>query len=192
MKKRRKKSGWAGKLIFLIFFIGIISWLSFIFREEIINTLSPFLEKWNLLEKRREVILYFSDMEGEFLIGEKRRILKRDEVNEEAKETIFELIKGPRGKLIPTIPSRTRCLNLKIDNKGIAFVNFNRFLSKDHPGGSTGEIMTTYSIVNSLILNFPEIKSVQILIEGSPIETIAGHLSLKQPLSYNPNLIKRR
>ncbi len=191
MKKRKKNRGWAGKVIFFIFLIGIISWLSFLFREEIVHKLSPLLEKWNLLEKRREVILYFSDMEGEFLVGERRRIIKRGELKEEAKETINELIRGPKGRLIPTIPSRTRCLSLKIDNKGIAFVNFNKFLTKDHPGGSTGEIMTTYSIVNSLVLNFPEIKRVQILIEGSPIDTIAGHLSLRQPMPFNPNLIKR-
>ncbi len=192
MKRRRKRKSWAGKVILSMFLIGIISWLIFIFSEEIINLFSPFLERWNILEKRREIILYFSDMDGEFLVGERRRIMKRDETKEEAKETIIELIKGPKGKLIPTLPVRTKCLNLKIDDNGIAIVNFNRALIKDHPGGSTGEIMTTYSIVNSLVINFPQIKKVQILIEGRPIETISGHISLRQPIPYNPDLIKRR
>jgi spore germination protein GerM len=73
----------------------------------------------------------------------------------------------------------------------VAKVNFNKALSKDHPGGSSGEMMTVYSIVNSLTLNFPQIKRVQILIEGKAIETIAGHLSLKQPVSSNRELIKK-
>ena len=103
---------------------------------------------------------------------------------------IEELIKGPTGKLIPTLPPRTKCLNIKLNEKGVASVNFNKSLSKDHPGGSSAEILTTYSIVNSLTQNFPKIKQVQILVEGKPIESISGHLSLKQPLVFKPDLIK--
>jgi len=53
-------------------------------------------------------------------------------------------------------------------------------------------MMTVYSIVNSLTLNFPPIKRVQILIDGKPIETITGHLFLKQPVPPKPDLIKRQ
>ena len=52
-------------------------------------------------------------------------------------------------------------------------------------------MMTVYSVVNSLTLNFPEIKGVQFLVEGKEIETIAGHLSLRQPISSKPDLIKK-
>jgi len=78
-----------------------------------------------------------------------------------------------------------------VNEKGLAKVNFNYFLLKDHPGGSSAEILTAYSIVHSLTQNYPEIKKVQILVNGKPIETISGHLSLKNPLSPNPNLIKK-
>jgi hypothetical protein len=52
--------------------------------------------------------------------------------------------------------------------------------------------MTVYSIVNSLSANFPQIKRVQILIDGKTIATIVGHLSLEQPVSPKPDLIKRQ
>jgi spore germination protein GerM len=74
----------------------------------------------------------------------------------------------------------------------VAKVNFNPALSKDHPGGSSAEMMTVYSIVNSLSLNFPQIKRVQFLIDGKPIATIVGHLSLERPVSPKPDLIKRQ
>jgi spore germination protein GerM len=74
----------------------------------------------------------------------------------------------------------------------VAKINFNKALSKNHPGGSSAEIITVYSIVNSLTLNFPQIKKVQILIEGETGKTIAGHLSLDQPISSKPELIGRR
>lgn len=192
MAKKRKKKGFTGKFIVLLFIIGIIVSFSVLFREEIINALYPFFERIGLGEKRREVVLYFSDQDGEYLIGEQRKILRKKKIQEEAREVVDELIKGPKGKLIPTLPSRTRCMTLKLDEKGTARVDFNRAFLKDHPGGSSAEILTTYSIVNSLAQNFPQIKQVQFLIEGKSVETIAGHLSLRQPIPPNPNLIKRQ
>lgn len=140
--------------------------------------------------KKREVLLYFSDVDGEYLVGERREIIEKDEVKEEAKETLNELIKGPKEKLIQTIPLGTKLIELQIGEEGVAKVDFNKALTSEHPGGSSAEMLTIYSIANSLILNFPQIKWVQILIEGKPAESIAGHLSIKEPLSPNPDLIK--
>jgi spore germination protein GerM len=190
LKKKSPPKGRGGKILFLLILIGIIALIFYLFRQDIIHSLKPWLEKWSFVEKKREILLYFSDSEGEYLIGEKRKILKKSDMKEEARETIHELILGPKGKLIPTLPPRTKLLTLQINDAGLAKVNFNPALSKDHPGGSSAEMMTVYSIVNSLTLNFPKIKRVQILIEGKPIETIAGHLSLRQPISSKPDLIK--
>jgi spore germination protein GerM len=166
--------------------------LTALFYQQIYDSIKPLFERWSVLVEKKEVLLYFSDSEGEYLIAEKRPILKKNEVKEEAKETILELIKGPKEKLIPTLPPRTKLLTLQINDAGVAKVNFSSALSKDHPGGSSAEMMTVYSIVNSLALNFPQIKRVQILIDGKSIETITGHLSLRQPISPKPDLIKRQ
>jgi spore germination protein GerM len=189
-KKRSPQKKRGGKIIFLLILIGI--GLIVFFHQQIYQTIKPFFERWGVLVERREVLLYFSDSEGEYLIGEKREILKKHEVKEEAKEAILELIKGPKGKLISTLPPRTKLLTLQMNEAGLAKVNFNQALSKDHPGGSSAEMMTVYSIVNSLSINFPKIKRVQIFIDGKPIETIAGHLSLMQPISPKPDLIRRQ
>ena len=163
----------------------------FLFHREILNTFKPWFEKRKVVREKKMVTLYFSDSEGEYLVGEKREILKKREAREEAEETITELIKGPKGKLIPTLPLRTKLLSLQLDERGLAKVNFNKALSKDHPGGSSAEIMTVYSIVNSLTLNFPRIRRVQILIEGEVGASIAGHLSLDQPVSPNLDLVRK-
>jgi len=189
-KRRIPRKGRGGKIFLLLVLIGI--GLIILFHQQILKSIKPLFERWSILVERKEVLLYFSDSEGEYLIGEKREILKKKVVKEEAKEIVIELIKGPKGKLIPTLPPRTKLLTLQINDAGVARVNFNPALSKDHPGGSSAEMMTVYSIVNSLALNFPQIKRVQILIDGKPIETIAGHLSLKQPVPLKPDLIKRQ
>jgi spore germination protein GerM len=191
MKRKSKKKKRSNKVLFLLILIGIGLSMLFLFHREILNTFKPWFEKRKVVRERKMVTLYFSDSEGEYLVGEKREILKKREAREEAEETITELIKGPKGKLIPTLPLRTKLLSLQLDERGLAKVNFNKALSKDHPGGSSAEIMTVYSIVNSLTLNFPQIKRVQILIEGEVGASIAGHLSLDQPVSPNLDLVRK-
>jgi len=187
-KKRNSRKGNGGKVFFLLILIGI--GLVAFFHQQIYKSIKPLFERRGVFVQKKEVILFFSDREGEYLVGEKRKILKKDDVKGEAKEMIVELIKGPEGKLIPTLPPRTKLLALQINEAGLAKVNFNQTLSKDHPGGSSAEMMTVYSIVNSLSLNFPQIKRVQILIDGKPIETITGHLSLSLPVAPKPELIR--
>ena len=142
-------------------------------------------------KEEKNVILYFSDENEEYLIGERNKITKKDRMEEEAKDLVAELIRGPRGKLIPTLPSQTRLLSLHVDEEGLAKVSFSKAFTTDHPGGSSAEIMTVYSIVNSLTANFPQIKRVQILVEGKEIESIAGHLSLKRPIASKADLIRK-
>lgn len=205
-QKKSQKKGGAGKALFFLVVIGLGLFLAYHFRRQILESAEPLLkktpakrlagktekepEKKTPLRERRIVTLYFSMEEGEYLTGEKREILNRGSAQEEAKEVIHELIKGPKGKLIRTLPPRTKLLALRIDEKGLAEVNFDKTLSRDHPGGSSAEIMTVYSIVNSLAFNFPQIKEVRILIEGRG-EGITGHLAMDRPIASKADLIKK-
>lgn len=191
MKRKRKKTGWAGKAFIFLLGIAVSLTILFLFRQEIDQWLEPKFVKSVPSKDKKGVVLYFSDSEGEYLIGEKREILKKGLIETEASELIVELMKGPRGKLLPTLPHETKLLAVRLNTDGVAKVNFNQSLSRNHPGGSSAEVMTVYSIVNSLVLNFPEIKRVQILIEGKEVETLKGHLALKRPISSKPDLIKR-
>jgi spore germination protein GerM len=197
-KKSRTKSGIGKYLVFLII-VGVGLFSAYHFRQEIMDFLKPppvkkietKPEHKVAVKEKKVVTLFFSEEEGEYLVEEKREILKTGRVEEEAKETVVELIKGPRGKLIPALPPHAKLLTLRMDQDGVAKVNFDQTLSKEHPGGSSAEMLTLYSVVNSLTFNFPQIKRVQILIDGKEAESIAGHISLKQPVSFNPSIVKK-
>ena len=194
-KKKSRKKGGIGKFFVFLIIVGMGLFLAYHFRQEIMDFLRPLSakkpEKKIAVKEKKVVTLFFSEEEGEYLVGEKREIPKRDRVEEEARETIAELIRGPQGAFIPTVPSRAKLLTLQIDAQGLAKVNFDQALSREHPGGSSAEMLTLYSIVNSLTLNFPQIKRVQILIDGKAVESIAGHISLKHPVSFNPSIVKK-
>jgi spore germination protein GerM len=190
LKKKRQKKGRIGKILLLLIVVGIGVSILYLFRQEIFDSIKPRYEKGIVSREKKGIVLYFSDRESDYLIGEKREILKKSDVKEEAEEAMDELIRGPKGKLIPTLPPQTRLLGLELGKNGIAKVNVNHAFLKDHPGGSSAEMMTVYSMVNTLALNFPQIKRVQILVEGKKVETITGHLSIWQPVPPNPDLIK--
>lgn len=144
-------------------------------------------ERGIILDGAEEVKLYFSTKDAMYLKAETRKI-EAGKTNKYV-ETINELIKGPVSKeLNRTIPEGVRIREIRIEGN-IAYLDFNQALVDNHWGGSTGEIMTIYSIVNT-ITQFPEIDYAKILVEGKEIETLAGHMDTSVALEPDCNLIK--
>ncbi|MDF2547088.1 MAG: Lipoprotein LpqB, GerMN domain protein [Anaerosolibacter sp.] len=137
-------------------------------------------------EQMEELSLYFAGSNADQLIRERRTVkVPSDETIEE--RIIKELIKGPEGTGIhKTIPVNTRLINITVDSD-IAIVNFSESFIKDHWGGSTGETMTIYSIVNSLTER-PQIKKVKFLINGED-KLAFGHYSFDQIFERDEALI---
>ena len=80
------------------------------------------------------------------------------------------------------IPAGTTLRALFITEGGEAYVDLSRELAAAHPGGSMNELLTVYTIVNALTVNLPAVTSVQLLVDGKEVETLAGHVDLRRPL----------
>ena len=133
-----------------------------------------------------EVNLYFSDSQAMYLVSEKRKIPPTTSL---AKQVVIELIKGPDSSdLYSTIPEGTRVNEVYIADD-IVYVDLSEEVFKNHTGGSSGELMTVYSIVNSLTEISP-IKGVQILVEGNERNSLVGHVDISMPLLRDEDWIK--
>lgn len=144
-----------------------------------------------LADKSKAVVhLYFSDKENSFLSAEQRTLLRTGDVVEFGKTILEALIQGPREGLMRTIPPATTLHSLYVTQDGTAYVDLAATIKDAHPGGAHSEQMTIFSIVNSLILNIPEIDAVKILIDGSESMTLAGHIDLRFPFKANMLLIR--
>ncbi len=133
-----------------------------------------------------QVALYFADQGGDYLAAETREITL---VPALARVTIEQLISGPKDKkLTGTIPAGTKVLDLNID-QGLCRVDLSREFRDNHWGGSTGEILTVYSLVNTLT-QFSSVEKVEILVEGQKINTLAGHMDLSRPVYRNSQIVK--
>jgi len=188
------KKGKAGKksrskrIFLLILIIVILTFLvgSFIFYKYQ-NKKYPTLP--TRAKEKILVDLYFAEPNSESLIIEKRKVEATGDLTSRSKQVILELIKGPDTSLTGTIPPGTTLRNLSINSDGIAFVDFSSELTSRHPGGSSAELLTIYSIVNSLTLNFKGIEKVQILVEGKKVETIAGHIFAMMPFEADMKIV---
>lgn len=134
--------------------------------------------------------LYYADPYSEKLAAEPRPVQVKKNTQQTMKAAIQEFIKGPKGDLVNTIPSGTVLKDIRIDPEGTVWVNFSSHLSRSHPGGSSAEIMTVYSIVNTILLNFDEVSKVMILIEGRRVDTLAGHIDCSEPFVVDRSFIK--
>lgn len=137
----------------------------------------------------KTITLFFLSEEDELLHPEKREICDDPSVAHLASQTIEELLKGSRNGSPSAFPEETKLRELFVTSEGIAYVDFSGEISDGHISGSSAEISTVFTVVNSLTYNFESIKRVFILIEGLERETLAGHIDLSRPLLPRYDLV---
>ena len=137
------------------------------------------------------VKLFFGTPGSVTLVGEERSIPYHETLNLQAKEVLTALIAGPKEKLVPTIPQGVRLLDVMVSKDGVAYVDFSGEIVSNHSGGSAGEMVTVYSIVNTLSTNLPQIHGVQILVDDRSVDTLIGHLDLSRPLKPDLSLARQ-
>ena len=138
--------------------------------------------------KQQSFIVYRASADGsEKLLPEKFTI--NDNGKSVAENALIALVstKPQNARMEDVIPIGTKVLSLKVDDKGTAYADFSKELCK-HGQGSYGEMMLCYVITNTLT-EFPEIKRVQILIEGKKVTTISGQMDLEEPLLRNKDFL---
>ena len=140
--------------------------------------------------KKSPVHLYFTGRNSFYLMAEQRTVLHPDNSQALAGTIVNALIKGPHKGLVKTIPVGTRLNALYIAPDGTCYVDLSAAIRKNHPGGSKSELLTIYSLVNSLVLNVPEVERIQFLIDGNQAPTLAGHIDLQLPIKANMLLIR--
>jgi spore germination protein GerM len=136
-------------------------------------------------ERKIRATLFYVAEDGVRLVGVEREITYAANTVEQAQRLITEQLQPVQPPLVHAIPEGTRLRALFVTEHGEAFVDFSPEISARHSGGSLDELFTVYAIVNLLTANLPAITGVQILVDGKEVDTLAGHIDLRRPLSQN-------
>ncbi len=130
--------------------------------------------------------LYYVDEQGTGLTSVEREVLYGEGTVEQAKRIVEAQLAAPPETLTSAIPQGTRLRTVFLTKTGEMYVDLSGELRQNHPGGTTSEILTVYAVVSALTSNLPAITSVQILIDGTEVDTLAGHLDLRRPIEQDP------
>jgi hypothetical protein len=141
------------------------------------------------VERQIKVKLFFQAADRPGLAIEERSVTFSTDLAGQVRAVMDELIRGPRSGLQPTLAPETRVLEVFVSTRGVAYVDLSKEARAIASGGSEAELITVYSVVNSLIVNFPALKRVQILVDDKPAATLAGHVDLTRPLPPDMTLL---
>lgn len=136
-------------------------------------------------QRKITATLYFVGPDGLSLVPAQREVPFGQPVVEQARRIIETQLAVSTAPLLSAVPAGTTLRALYITERGDAFVDLSAEVTTKHTGGSMAEILTVYTIVNALTVNLPAITRVQILVDGKEVDTLAGHVDLRNPLAKN-------
>jgi spore germination protein GerM len=135
-----------------------------------------------------KLTLYFPNADASGLIATERTVIVKDQGI--IKTMLKDLETPPSGSEKP-LPPGTTLLGATVSADGVATIDLSTDFKKNFGGGSAGEQMTMYSIVNTLT-TLPNVQSVQFLLEGIKHDGILGILDTSVPLKRIESLISTK
>jgi spore germination protein GerM len=130
--------------------------------------------------------LFFGRDGAEGLVAEAREIAVSGPADDAVRRVIAELARGPAEGGAPVLPPGTALLRAFRGEEGTLFLDFNRDFHDAHWGGSQAEEMTLRALTSTIAANFPDVREVQILVEGAALQTLAGHVAIDAPIPVRP------
>ena len=135
--------------------------------------------------------LYFPGLGGR-LHTEERELQMGADAEEAVRVLMAELLAGPRTPGgFRTFAADVELGSVYVAPEGIAYVDLRSADGGPPPAsGSQQEILSVYSIVNSVVLNVSQIQAVALLWNGQQRLSFAGHLDTSRPLGPRTHLIR--
>ena len=131
-----------------------------------------------------KLTLYFPNSDASGLISTDRTVVIADQ---EVIKAMFNELASPPSGIQKPLPKGTTLISASVKDD-VATIDLSTEFQKNFGGGSAGEQMTMYSIVNT-ITTLPNVHSVQFLLDGKKLDGILGNLDTSAPLKRNEGLI---
>lgn len=140
-------------------------------------------------ERKIKARLFYVTEDGRGLTPVEREVPYGADVVTQARAILEAQIAPPSEPLVSAIPAGTKLRAVFVTGSA-AYVDLSGEVVTGHPGGSLDEQLTTYSVVSAITANLPAVSAVQILIDGKEVDSLAGHVDLRQPLPAMPDWVR--
>lgn len=135
--------------------------------------------------------LYYVAPDGLGLVGTRGTALYGATPAEQARHIVEAQVQAAPAGQRSAIPAGTTVRTVFLAADGRAYVDLGGAIRSGHTGGTFDEALAVYAIVNALTVNLPTVTAVQILIDGQQVDTLAGHLDLRYPLSKTLEWVRK-
>jgi hypothetical protein len=132
---------------------------------------------------QREIIHLCTPL-GNTKLGNRVLEVRPDVADKEKADLILRELKK-----VKAISPGVQLRDLAIGLDGVLYLNLSRNLIEAHPG-TPPEIIMVYSLINSFVSSFKDVRSVQLLLDGEPAYTIGGVVYTYMPLEFNKDLME--
>lgn len=133
--------------------------------------------------RRVQATLYYVSDDGAELVPVVRDVPFGETPVEQARHIVNAQVAPAGSGLVSAIPIGTTVRALFLGPKGDAYVDLSPEVRSTHRGGSLDEALAVFAIVNAITSNLPDVTAVQLLIDGKEVDSLAGHIDLRQPLT---------
>lgn len=141
--------------------------------------------------RRIQATLFYLSEDGSALVPVTREVAYGATAAEQAKHIVAAQVQAaPTGQVSPFPPSSI-VRAVFIGAKGEAYVDLSPEVSSASFGGSLDELLAVYAIVNAVTINLPDVKAVQILVDGKEVDTLAGHVDLREPITRSDAWVRK-
>lgn len=141
--------------------------------------------------KKIQATLYYVSDDGTELVPVNREVVYGATPAEQARHILDLQVQSAPDGYASAIAAGTSVRAVFLAEGGEAFVDLSPEAAAAHSGGALNEALAVFAIVNALTTNLPTVTSVQILVDGREIDSLAGHIDLREPLTRTPNWVRK-
>jgi spore germination protein GerM len=133
--------------------------------------------------------LFYASAEGDSLVAVRRDVALAEGIDAQGRQIVMAQLQPAPAPHVSVIPKGTTLRAFFVTERGDAFIDLSRDVSTAHPGGSLTELLTVHALVNAVTANLPAVQRVQIMVDGKEVDTLAGHVDIRRPMSRDASLV---
>ena len=175
----------AGAVLVFVMFVWLPRWTTRATTTAMVGVAAPAPVPPAASGRKIKARLFYVGDSGMKLTSVERDVAYGEGPVAQAREIIAAQIAPVVEPLVSAVPPGTALRAVFISEGGEAFVDLSHDVVSSHSGGTLGELLTVYTLVNALTENLPAITAVQVLVDGKEVETLSGHIDLRRPLAKN-------
>jgi hypothetical protein len=141
--------------------------------------------------RRIQATLFYVSDDGAELVPVARDVPFGATPAEQARRIVEAQVQAPPEGHLSAIPAGTTVRAVFLGAHGEAYVDLGPEALTGHGGGALDEALAVFAIVNAITSNLPDVTAVQILVDGKEVDSLAGHLDLRQPIRRAGDWIRK-